>query len=281
MPIYHNTDEEVDYYCNQLKKCKILSVAEERLLWKEFHLDGISEERKKQIQDKMVQSCLRLVVDIAKKYRIQQVPFMDIISEGNLGLLNALNKFDHTKGFRFSSYAQWWVKQSILKFLAQKARLIKFPRREETAAVKIVKLSRQYFDEFGVEPPLSYLSRYVGIEEAKIPELMALSQEVSLNSRVSESEDSHELIDFLSNDRDSFEGSFVDEVVISEVRQSLEMFLSEREQRIIALRFGLYGLSPTTLEDVGKILDITKERVRQIEKKSINKLDQDRTRSLL
>lgn len=281
MPIYHNTDEEVDHYCKQLKKCKVLSVAEEIILWKEFHLEETSEKRKKQIQDKMVESCLKLVVDIAKKYRIKQVSFMDVISEGNIGLINALDKFDHTRGVRFSSYAQWRIKQSILKFLSERARSIRFPRREETAIVNIIKLIRQYFDEFGVEPTISYLSNFVKMEEFEIIQAIALSEDISIYSKSSQNADANELIDYLELEERSFDNCFIDETVNSEIRQVVKDVLSEREQRIIALRFGLLGTKALTLKAIGEILGITKERVRQIEKKSIKKLEQDRTRNLL
>ena len=260
------TDDPVRMYFKEIGKVPLLSAEEEREL--AIRIEQGDEEAKK----KLCESNLRLVVSIARRYLNRGLSFLDLIQEGNLGLIKAVEKFDYTKGYKFSTYATWWIRQAITRSIADQARTIRIPVHMVETINKLIRISRQLLQEYGREPTSEEIAKEMGISVEKVREIKKISQDpVSLETPIGEEEDSH-LGDFIP---DEDIPSPVDAAAYSMLQKQLREVLdtlSEREKKVLILRFGLDDGRPRTLEEVGKEFNVTRERIRQIEAKALRKL---------
>ena len=260
------TTDPVRMYLKEIGKIPLLSSEEEMELAK--RISQGDEDAKK----RMVEANLRLVVSVAKHYMGRGMQLLDLIQEGNMGLLKAVEKFDYTKGYKFSTYATWWIRQSITRAVADQARTIRIPVHMVETINRVSRTSRALVQELGREPTLAEISQHLGISEEKIAEVMKIAQDpVSLETPVGEEDDSH-LGDFIP-DSDVTEPA--ESASFNMLRQQLAdvmQTLSPRECKVLRLRFGLEDGRAHTLEEVGREFDVTRERVRQIEAKALRKL---------
>lgn len=283
-------------YLKQISRFPLLNVGQEqeigekiqtvkgemKLLLEGLDIQSIPEElryplRQKEklllgLKNRMINANLRLVVSIAKKYQHRGLSLLDLIDEGNIGLIEAVDRFDYTKGCRFSTYGTWWIRQAIIKSLADKGRVIRIPIHMLNTIKKCYFVAKHLTQELGRDPSAEELADYMNLSEDKIKEILKISQETaSLDGTVDE-ESVTRLSDLIRDENvaEPFEDVF--SLTLQDTLSSVLQQLSEREMRILQLRFGLAGEGPLTLEETGKMLGITRERVRQIQEKAITKL---------
>ena len=261
-----NLEDPVRMYLKEIGKVPLLSADEEIELAKRME-EGDTEAKKR-----LVESNLRLVVSIAKRYMGRGMSFLDLIQEGNLGLIKAVEKFDYTKGYKFSTYATWWIRQAITRAIADQARTIRIPVHMTETINKLVRVSRQLLQELGTEPTPEEIAREMDMSVDKVREIMKLCQEpVSLETPVGEEDDSH-LGEFLQDENAPIPADAAAFTLLREQLLEVLETLTDREQKVIRLRFGLDDGRARTLEEVGKQFNVTRERIRQIEAKALRKL---------
>ena len=262
-------DDPVRMYLKEIGKVPLLTADEEVELAKRMEAGGPDGELAKQ---KLCEANLRLVVSIAKKYVGRGMLFLDLIQEGNLGLIKAVDKFDWTKGYKFSTYATWWIRQAITRSIADQARTIRIPVHMVETINKLIRVSRQLLQENGREPTPDEIAEEMGITVEKVREILKIAQEpVSLETPIGEEEDSH-LGDFIPDDDAPAPAEAAAFSMLKEQLVDVLGTLTEREQKVLKLRFGLEDGRARTLEEVGKAFDVTRERIRQIEAKALRKL---------
>ena len=261
-----SVNDNVRMYLKEIGKISLLSLEEEQELSKRV---AEGDEKAKKI---LAESNLRLVVSIAKRYVGRGLLFLDLIQEGNIGLMKAVEKFDYGKGYKFSTYATWWIRQAITRALADQARTIRVPVHMVETINKMARIERQMTLELNREPTDAELSKKMGLSVEKMAEIRKISQDpVSLETPIGEEEDSH-LGDFLADERTMSPEEFATyEILKDELKQVLDT-LTVREKEVLELRFGLFDGSSHTLEEVGKQFKVTRERIRQIEAKALRKL---------
>lgn len=261
-----SVDDPVRMYLKEIGKVDLLTAAEERVLAQAMK-DGDSIAR-----EHLCEANLRLVVSIAKRYVGRGMSFLDLIQEGNLGLLKAVEKFDYTKGFKFSTYATWWIRQSITRSIADQARTIRIPVHMVETINKLIRTQRQLLQELGREPEVEEIAKLMEIAPEKVREIMKISQEpVSLEKPIGEEEDSH-LGDFIPDEDAPSPESQAAFILLKEQLLEVLSSLTAREEKVLRLRFGLDDGRTRTLEEVGKEFNVTRERIRQIEAKALRKL---------
>ena len=264
--ISSTTQDPVKMYLKDIGKVPLLSAEEEIELAK--RMEAGDEAAKK----KLAESNLRLVVSIAKRYVGRGMLFLDLIQEGNLGLLKAVEKFDYRKGYKFSTYATWWIRQAITRAFADQARTIRIPVHMVETINKVTRVSRDLLQKLGREPLPEEVGEVMGLPKERVQEIMKIAQEpVSLETPIGEEEDSH-LGDFIQDESIPTPVEATNQTLLHEQLDDVVSTLTEREQRVIKLRFGWDDGRPRTLEEVGKEFNVTRERIRQIEAKALRKL---------
>ena len=259
-------DDPVRMYLKEIGKVPLLTAKRKRELAERM------AEGDESAKDELVEANLRLVVSIAKRYVGKGMYFLDLIQEGNLGLMKAVDKFDYTKGYKFSTYATWWIRQAITRAIADQARTIRIPVHMVETIHKVSRYSRQMLQELGREPTADEIGEKMGLSAEKVREIMKIAQDpVSLETPIGEEEDSH-LGDFIPDDDTPAPAEAASATILREVLERQLHTLTLREEHVIKLRFGLYDGRSRTLEEVGKEFDITRERIRQIEAKALRKL---------
>ena len=259
-------DDPVRQYLKEIGRIPLLDSEEEKEL-AERMANGDEEA-----QMRLVESNLRLVVNIAKRYLGRGMFFLDLIQEGNLGLMKAVDKFDYRKGYKFSTYATWWIRQAITRAIADQARTIRIPVHMVETIHRVTRYSRQMLQELGREPTAEEIGEKIGMSAEKVKEILNISQDpVSLETPIGEEEDSH-LGDFIPDDDTPAPADAAASAILREVIERELRTLTPREEHVIKLRFGLLDGRTRTLEEVGKEFDITRERIRQIEAKALRKL---------
>ncbi len=260
------TDDPVRMYLKEIGKVPLLTPEEEQDLARRM------SEGDDLARQKLTEANLRLVVSIAKRYVGRGMLFLDLIQEGNLGLMKAVEKFDYTKGYKFSTYATWWIRQSITRAIADQARTIRIPVHMVETINKVVRASRQLLQELGHDPTAEEIAEALGMPTDKVRDILKIAQEpVSLETPIGEEEDSH-LGDFISDEGASEPSEAASQSLLNEALLEVMDTLTEREQRVLKLRFGLEDGRTRTLEEVGKEFNVTRERIRQIEAKALRKL---------
>ena len=261
-----NINDPVRMYLKEIGRISLLSAEEER------ELSIRSAQGDEMAKNKLAESNLRLVVSIAKRYVGRGLLFLDLIQEGNMGLMKAVEKFDYDKGYKFSTYATWWIRQAITRALADQARTIRVPVHMVETINKMVRIQRQMTLELNREPTEEEIAKKMGITVEKVREVIKISQDpVSLETPIGEEDDSH-LGDFIPDESDMSPEDYATVEILKEEIKNVLMTLQEREQEVLELRFGLIDGTSHTLEEVGKRFNVTRERIRQIEAKALRKL---------
>ncbi|MDB8791865.1 RNA polymerase sigma factor RpoD [Romboutsia sp. 1001216sp1] len=259
-------DDPVRMYLKEIGKIPLLKPHEEVELARRMN------EGDEMAKQRLVEANLRLVVSIAKRYVGRGMLFLDLIQEGNLGLIKAVEKFDYEKGFKFSTYATWWIRQAITRAIADQARTIRIPVHMVETINKLIRVSRQLLQELGRDPKPEEIAKEMDMTEEKVREIMKIAQDpVSLETPIGEEEDSH-LGDFIEDDAAPAPAEAAAYSLLKEQIEEVLGSLNEREQKVLKLRFGLEDGRARTLEEVGKEFDVTRERIRQIEAKALRKL---------
>ena len=259
-------DDPVKMYLRDIGRVPLLSADEEIQLAQ--HMQDGDEAAKKRLSE----ANLRLVVSIAKRYVGRGMLFLDLIQEGNLGLMKAVEKFDYQKGFKFSTYATWWIRQSITRAIADQARTIRIPVHMVETINKLTRVSRILLQELGREPTPREIAEKMGVSEDRVCEIQKIAQDpVSLETPIGEEEDSH-LGDFIEDDKATTPSDSVAFTMLKEQLLSVLDTLTPREEKVLRLRYGIDDGKPRTLEEVGKEFNVTRERIRQIEAKALRKL---------
>src|SRR6056297_922381 len=259
-------DDPVRMYLKEIGKVDLLTAEEEVDLAKRMEQGDMEAKRQ------LVEANLRLVVSIAKRYVGRGMLFLDLIQEGNLGLIKAVEKFDYRKGYKFSTYATWWIRQAITRSIADQSRTIRIPVHMVETINKLIRVSRQLLQDKGREPTDDEIAEEMGLTAKKVREIKKISQEpVSLETPIGEEEDSH-LVDFIEDEDAPAPASAATFILLREQLDSVLDTLTDREKRILELRFGIEDGRSRTLEEVGKEFDVTRERIRQIEAKALRKL---------
>jgi len=276
-------DDPVRMYLKEIGRVPLLSMEDERRLAQaieagEHELASGREPdprivwQGEEAKRKLTEANLRLVVSIAKKYVGRGMLFLDLIQEGNLGLIRAVEKFDYRKGYKFSTYATWWIRQAITRALADQARTIRIPVHMVETINRLIKVSRQLLQEKGREPTVDEIAAEMGLTTEKVREVMKISQEpISLETPIGEEEDSH-LGDFIPDDEAVAPAEAASVMLLKEKMQDVLKNLTDRERKVLVLRFGLEDGHQRTLEEVGQEFGVTRERIRQIEAKALRKL---------
>jgi len=288
------TNDPVRMYLKEIGKVPLLTAEEEVKLAKRIEAGEKAAARLEREEDKLprdearklrrveregmtakkklVEANLRLVVSIAKRYVGRGMLFLDLIQEGNLGLIRAVEKFDYRKGYKFSTYATWWIRQAITRAIADQARTIRIPVHMVETINKLIRIQRQLLQELGREPTPEEIAEEMGLTPEKVREILKISQEpVSLETPIGEEEDS-QLGDFIEDQEAEVPSDAASFSLLQEQLQEVLDTLSERERKVIELRFGLIDGHPRTLEEVGRVFGVTRERIRQIESKTLSKL---------
>lgn len=273
-----NIDDPVRMYLKEIGRVPLLSADEEIVLAKQIEAGAKEDATYKEIQlskkakKKLVDANLRLVVSIAKRYVGRGMLFLDLIQEGNLGLIKAVDKFDYTKGYKFSTYATWWIRQAITRAIADQARTIRIPVHMVETINKLIRISRQLLQDKGREPLPEEIAEGMGITVERVREIQKIAQEpVSLETPIGEEEDSH-LGDFIEDQDAIAPDDAASYILLQEQIEDVFTCLTDREQQVLILRFGLKDGKPRTLEEVGQYFNVTRERIRQIEGKALTKL---------
>ena len=262
-------DDPVKVYLKEIGRVPLLTPEEEIDLALKIQAGGPEGEKAKK---RLSEANLRLVVSIAKRYVGRGMQFLDLIQEGNLGLIKAVEKFDHTKGFKFSTYATWWIRQAITRAIADQARTIRIPVHMVETINKVKKVSSQLLHEYGHDPSAEEIAERLDMPVDKVREIMRVAQEpVSLETPIGEEEDSH-LGDFIPDDDAPVPAEAASQTLLKEQLADVLKTLTPREEKVLRLRFGLEDGRPRTLEEVGKEFNVTRERIRQIEAKALRKL---------
>ncbi len=261
-----SSEDPVRMYLKEIGKVPLLSAEEEIELAKRM-AEGDEDAKKR-----LAEANLRLVVSIAKRYVGRGMLFLDLIQEGNLGLIKAVEKFDYEKGFKFSTYATWWIRQAITRAIADQARTIRIPVHMVETINKLIRVSRQLLQELGREPSPEEIAEELDMPVERVREILKISQEpVSLETPIGEEEDSH-LGDFIQDDNVPVPAEAAAATLLKEQLGEVLNTLTDREQKVLRLRFGMNDGRARTLEEVGKEFDVTRERIRQIEAKALRKL---------
>ncbi len=261
-----NIDDPVRMYLKEIGKVPLLSAEDEIEIAKRM------EEGDEVAKAELTEANLRLVVSIAKRYVGRGMLFLDLIQEGNLGLIKAVDKFDYRKGYKFSTYATWWIRQAITRAIADQARTIRIPVHMVETINKLIRIKRQLLQDLGREPSTDEIAESMGVTESKVREIIKIAQEpVSLETPIGEEEDSH-LGDFIPDEGAPAPAEAASFVLMKEQLISVLDSLTDREKKVLTLRFGLNDGRQRTLEEVGKEFSVTRERIRQIEAKALRKL---------
>lgn len=261
-----SVNDPVRLYLKEIGKVPLLTGDEEMILARRMEAGDDSAKKE------LAEANLRLVVSIAKRYVGRGMSFLDLIQEGNLGLIKAVEKFDYTKGFKFSTYATWWIRQAITRAIADQARTIRIPVHMVETINKLIRVSRQLLQEYGREPTPAEIGKEMGFTEEKVREIQKIAQDpVSLETPIGEEEDSH-LGDFIPDEDAPAPAEAASYALLKEQLIEVLKTLTEREEKVLRLRFGLDDGRARTLEEVGKEFNVTRERIRQIEAKALRKL---------
>ena len=268
-------DDPVRMYLKEIGKVPLLSANEEIAIAKQMaerDENGIGSAASEEAKKKLTEANLRLVVSIAKRYVGRGMQFLDLIQEGNLGLIKAVDKFDYSKGYKFSTYATWWIRQAITRAIADQARTIRIPVHMVETINKLIRVSRQMMQELGREPTPEEIASQMNISESKVREIIKVAQEpVSLETPIGEEEDSH-LGDFIPDDEAPAPAEAASFTLMKEALMEVLETLTPREAKVLRLRYGLEDGHQRTLEEVGQFFGVTRERIRQIEAKALRKL---------